>query len=70
MSDPYEKAPWRSPLHPCRITIEQTVMEHCEHCDTWTERNHSTCVHHRICKTCMETFGQCIECRKVEEVEE
>ena len=61
MSDPYEKAPWRSPLHPCRITIEQTVMEHCEQCDTWTEKNHSTCDHHRICKTCMgkrKEFGK------------
>ena len=37
----------------------------CEHCDTQTETNQSTCIHHRICKACMEMFGQCIECRKV-----
>ena len=65
MSDPYEKAPWRSPLSRSRVVIEQTVMAHCDHCDTWTECNHSNCVHHRICKSCMGTFGQCIECRKV-----
>lgn len=67
MSDPYEKASWRSPLSRSRVAIEQTIMAHCEHCDTWTEKNHSTCVHHRICKTCMDEFGQCIECRVVKQ---